>query len=89
MTSDDVRRIFKRETSIGLGISINPSQYRHLAIGIARKFLKKEIQFDKDDFDHDVIDEDDKDYSDDVVDLQAGHSSRVSGLIYCQGTIVT
>ena len=86
MTSDDLRRILKRETQIGLGIAINPSQYRHLAIGIARKFLKKEIQFDSDDFDHDVNDED-HDYTEDIVDLQAGHSSRVSGLIYARGIL--
>ena len=81
ITSDDFRRIFRRETEIGLGLLINPSQYRHIAIGISRKFLKKEIRFDDDEFD----DDDDHDLVDDVIDLQAGHSTRVGGLTYARG----
>lgn len=85
LTSDDLRRITKRETQIGLGLVINPSQYRHLAIGISRKFLKKEIRFETDD--HENNDQEDHDYSDDIVDLQAGHSTRVSGLTYARGIL--
>ena len=87
ITSDDLRRIFKRETQIGLGFTINPSQYRHLAIGIARKFLKKEIRFENDDFDYDNNDHEDQDYLDDIIDLQAGHSTRISGLVYARGIL--
>ena len=87
ITSDDLRRILKRETQIGLGFTLNPSQYRHIAIGIARKFLKKEIRFENDDFDHDNNDQEDQDYLDDIVDLQAGHSTRISGLIYARGIL--
>ena len=87
ITSDDFRRIFRRETEIGLGIAINPSQYRHIAIGIARKFLKSDIRFENDDFDDVNNDPNDPNISDDIIDLQAGHSSRVSGLTYARGIL--
>ena len=39
ITFDQFRIIFRRETLLGLGIAINPSQYRHIAIEIARRYL--------------------------------------------------
>ena len=87
ITSDDLRRILRRETEIGLGVAINPSQYRHIAIGISRKFLKKDFRFKNDKFDHDVSDQEDHNFDDDIVDLQAGYSTRVSGLTYARGIL--
>ena len=36
ITSDRLRTILRRETLAGLGIAINPSDYRHISIGISR-----------------------------------------------------
>ena len=63
--SDDLRRIICRETLIGLKQSINPSQYRYIAIGITRKFLRKKSYFNYDQFDLEADFEDE----DDIFDL--------------------
>lgn len=81
--SDDLRRVFRRETSIGLNIAIKPSQYRHIAIGIARKFLKKGIRFDYDEFDFEQSD--DLDNDDDIFDYQAAHTPKIDGTTYARG----
>jgi hypothetical protein len=83
--SDQFRGILRRETLSGLGIALNPSQYRHIAIGISRKFLDKPHHFQPDD---DPEDEpEDSDYEDDIIDLQAGHSSKTAGTVYGRGIL--
>ena len=84
VTSDQFRLIFRRETMLGLGVAINPSQYRHIAIGISRRYFDKSHRFERDD----DINSDSKNninYEDDVIDLQAGHKSNIAGLIYGRG----
>jgi len=82
-SSDDLRRVFRRETLIGLSVAINPSQYRHIAIGIARRFLKKGIRFDYDEFDLEQTDDIEND--DDIFDYQAAHTPKIDGLTYARG----
>ena len=82
ITSDDFRKILVRETLSRLGVTIKPSQYRHIAIGLSRRFLEKTHRFEPDS-DH----ENDSDYKDDIVDLQAGHKTRTAGLIYGRGIL--
>lgn len=84
INSERFRKVFRRETLAGLGLALNPSDYRHLAIGISRRFLSKPYQFQPEDL-PDLDDENDLDYEDDVIDLQAGHSSRVAGMVYARG----
>lgn len=87
MTSSDFRLIFRRETTLGLGIAINPSEYRHIAIGIARRFLQKTSGFESSNDSLNSDSEDDSDYEDDVIDLQASHKTRTSLLIYARGLL--
>ena len=82
--SDDLRRILRRETEIELEIAINSSQYRYIAIEISRKFLKKNFRFKNDKFDHNVSDQEDYNFDDNIVDLQADYSTRISELIYAR-----
>lgn len=85
-TSQQFRTILRRETLAGLGISINPSEYRHIAIGIARRYLSKSLGFQAED-ETNIDDENDPDYEDDVIDLQAAHGSREAGLVYGRGLL--
>ena len=87
-TSERFRTIFRRETLAGLGLALNPSEYRHLAIGISRRFLSKTYHFQPEDL-QDLDDENDVDLEDDILDLQAGYSSRVAGTVYARGLYKT
>lgn len=84
INSERFRRVFRRETLAGLGLALNPSEYRHLAIGISRRFLSKTYHFQPEDL-PDLDNDNDLDYEDDVIDLQAGHSSREAGITYARG----
>ena len=86
LNSDQFRAIFRRKTLLKLGIAINPNQYRHIAIGISRRFLNKGNQFQPDEETHSDP-ENDPDYEDDVIDLQAGHRTKTSGSIYARGVL--
>ena len=68
LTSDQFRVVFRRETLIGLGVAINPSIYRHIAIAISRRFLGKQHQFQQDEEGYSDP-ENDSDYKDDIIDL--------------------
>ena len=67
-TSRQFREFFRRETLTGLGIAINPSEYRHIAIRIARRFLRKNLQFQLDEPELDP-DQNDENYEDNVINL--------------------
>ena len=84
--SDRFRTVFRRETLAGLGLSINPSEYRYITIGISRRFLSKPYHFQPEDI-GEIGDENDPDYEDEVLDLQAGHSTHVAGLTYARGLL--
>ena len=85
-TSQQFRTILRRETLAGLGISINPSEYRYIAIRIARRYLSKSLGFQAED-ETNIDDENDPDYEDDVIDLQVAHGSREAGLVYGRGLL--
>jgi len=87
LTSTKFRTIFRRETLAGLGVALNPSEYRHIAIGISRRFLSKKIQFQPEDL-RDLGDEKDSDYEeeirDSVLDQQAGHDPNTAVTVYAR-----
>jgi len=68
INSERFRKVFRRETLAGLGLAVNPSDYRHIAIGISRRFLSKSLQFQPEES-TEIEDENDVDYEDDVLDL--------------------
>ena len=68
ITSDQFRNILRRETLLGLGITINSSQYRHITIGIARRYLSQSNRFESN-IDPYADPNNDPDHEDDVIDL--------------------
>ena len=86
LTSNQFRVVFRRETLIGLGVAINPSIYRHIAIAISRRFLSKQHQFQQDEEGYSDP-ENESDYKDDIIDLQAGHKTKTSGIGYARGIL--
>ena len=82
-SSEQFRSIFRRETLAGLGVEVNPSEYRQISIAISRRYLRKNLQFQAEK--EDENDEKDEDYSDEIYAQQAVHSSRREELTYAQG----
>ncbi len=52
----------------GLGLALNPSEYRYLAIRISRRFLSKTYHFQPEEL-PDLDDENDVDLKDNILDL--------------------
>src|SRR6187402_3553284 len=84
-TSERMRRIIQRESMKWMGVRLNISAWRQIVIAIARRFLRDRFGFeDKDDLGgSDDFDEDNHE-GDSVWDLQAGHGTRIAGLIYAR-----
>lgn len=87
--SDRFRKVFRREILAGLGLAVNPSDYRHIAIRISRRFLSKTLQFQPEETPDESNHENEYEYEDEVLDLQAGHSSRTAGIVYARGLFKT
>ena len=85
ISGDRFRTIFRRETLSGLGLALNPSEYRHIAIGISRRFLSKNLEFQPED--PAGLEDEDMDYEDDIMDLQATHGSKTAGIVYARGLL--
>ena len=85
ITSDRLSSIFRRETLAGIGISLNPSAYRHISIGISRRFLSKKLRFQSEENPEEA--EEDPEYTEDILDLQASHSTKESLLTYARGIL--
>ena len=85
ISGDRFRTIFRRETLSGLGLALNPSEYRHIAIGISRRFLSKNLEFQPED--PAGLEDEDMDYEDDIMDLQAAHGSKTAGIVYARGLL--
>ncbi len=90
-TSERFSQCLRRETAIGLrGQKVHIAAYRHIVIGISRRFLRSSSAFPQNvhDDDPDWSYEDDEDNQDPdyfvghYLDLQAAHSSHVAGIIY-------
>lgn len=89
-TSDVVRRLIQRESLIGMGVKVNISSYRQMAIAIARRYLKGE-GFVEDREDEDGLEDGDEEdggrQRDSVYDLQSGHGTHVAGMIYARAIL--
>jgi RecQ family ATP-dependent DNA helicase len=87
-TSQRMTRIMKRLSTAGCGRGLTISSWRHMAVAFGRRYFRDGStahihimsEFDTDNSDSDG--EDDSPW-----DLQAGHGSRVAGLIY--GRLIT
>jgi RecQ family ATP-dependent DNA helicase len=77
-TPDRVKKVIKRESDRLIGVPLNISSYRHIAIAIANRYMKKAT------FEPDDQNRDEKDEHDEVIDEQSGHSSATAGTIYAR-----
>jgi hypothetical protein len=76
-TSDRMSKAMKNATMIGLGHALTIRDYREVAIGISRKFMRGTTTFQED--------EGESKEEDDISDEQAGHGSHVAGMVYARG----
>lgn len=70
-------KALKNTTIIGLGHGLTIRDYREVATGISRKFMRGSTTFQEDEGE-------DKE-EDDIADEQAGHVSHVTGIVYTRG----
>ena len=83
-TSERIRKIMQKQSEKWLGVRLNISAWRHIAIGIARRYLSGKFVVDEDEeVDWETFDEDNID-GDSPWDLQAGHGTHVAGMIYAR-----
>ncbi len=81
-TSERMRKVMKRESLVGLRFEMTIQSYRELAIGISRRYMRGQaFRMDEDDEDGDWQEGE----KDEVMDLQAGHTAHVAGMIYARG----
>jgi superfamily II DNA helicase RecQ len=78
-TSDRISKAMRNATMIGLGHALTIRDYREVAIGISRKFMRGTTSFQEDEGE-------DKE-EDDIADEQAGHGSHVAGMVYARGVM--
>lgn len=85
-TSERMRKILQRESTARMGVRLNISAWRQVSIAIARKFIREEYRFDTSEGEPGKCDEYDEDnhQGDSAWDLQAGHGTRVAGMIYAR-----
>ena len=82
-TSERLRKIMQKESEKWLGVKLNISAWRHIAIGISRRYLNGKFVANEaeEDVDWETFDEDNIE-GDSPWDLQAGHGTHVAGMIY-------
>jgi superfamily II DNA helicase RecQ len=81
-TSERFREALKRAGMVYMGQALNIQTYRHLSIGMGRRYLQTKHGFEHDDEDHQgEVNEDE----DDIIDEQGGHVSHIAWSIYARG----
>lgn len=84
-TSDRVRRIMQRHSERLLESRLGLSAWRHIAIGIANRYLRQAFGQGDEGRGEGVDDEEDEDgIEDNILDLQAGHGTHVAGMVYAR-----
>ncbi|KAH0547910.1 hypothetical protein GP486_008349, partial [Trichoglossum hirsutum] len=82
-TADRVREVLKRESDRLIGVPLNKKSYRHIAIAISDRYMKR-MKFDKDKEDKKKKDLDEDEQHDQAVATQSGHTSETAGAIYAR-----
>ena len=78
-TGDRVREVLKRESDRLIGVPLNKQAYRHIAIAISDRYMKR-TKFDPDK----KLDKDADEEHDEAVARQSGHTSETAGAIYAR-----
>jgi superfamily II DNA or RNA helicase len=84
-TSERIRKILQRESEKWLGVKLNISAWRHIAIGISCRYLHGKFVADEaeENVDWETFDEDNLE-GDSPWDLQASYGTHVAGMIYAR-----
>jgi superfamily II DNA helicase RecQ len=77
-TRERVKTVLKRESDRLIGVPLNMASYRHIAIAISNRYMKR-TKFEKDD---DNKDQDEQ--HDEAIDKQSSHTSETAGSIYAR-----
>ncbi|KAH0551515.1 hypothetical protein GP486_007269 [Trichoglossum hirsutum] len=76
-TKERVKAVLKRESDRLIGVPLNMSTYRHIAIAISNRYMKR-TKFDEDNGSSKDKDEE----HDEVIDKQSSHTPETAGAIY-------
>jgi len=83
-TSERMRKITQRASMRWIGVKINISAWRNIAIAISRRFCR-EAPFVIDETQPDEMDDNSPEGDDDSPhDLQSGHTTHIAGMIYAR-----
>jgi superfamily II DNA helicase RecQ len=83
-TSERMRKIIQAASMRWIGVKINISAWRNIAIAISRRFCR-EAPFEMDDIRPEDVDNDHPDVNEDSPhDLQSGHTTHIAGMIYAR-----
>jgi superfamily II DNA helicase RecQ len=83
-TSERMRKIMQRASMRWIGVKINISAWRNIAIAISRRFCR-EAPFETDEVRPEDVDSQGPDGQDDSQhDLQSGHTTHIAGMIYAR-----
>src|SRR5450432_4675332 len=82
-TSERIRKIMQKHSEKWLGVRLNISAWRHIAIGISRRYLRRRFVDEEEEVDWETFDEDNIE-GDSPWDVQAGHGTYVAGMIYAR-----
>ena len=83
-TSERMRKIMQAGSMRWIGIKINISAWRNIAIAISRRFCR-EAPFETDNIRPEDVDDNHPDVNDDNPhDLQSGHTTHIAGMIYAR-----
>lgn len=83
-SNDRARRTIQRHSERLLGARLTISAWRHLAVGIANRFLNKSFKQDEGGDGGEGDDEWVDDMEDNMWDMQTGHGTRIAGMIYAR-----
>jgi len=84
-TSERMRQVMKRESQIRMGIPVTIQAYREMIVAISRRWLGLSHGFQPDEGDVKEDGATQEEEEDEVMDLQAGHTAHVAGMIYGRG----
>src|SRR5579862_514407 len=78
-TRERVAQVLKRESDRLIGVRLNMQTYRHIAIAISDRYMKR--KFDKE---NDKQDKDEDDHQDEALAKQSGHTPETAGSTYAR-----
>ncbi|KAH0553343.1 hypothetical protein GP486_006567 [Trichoglossum hirsutum] len=82
-TGDRFREVLKRESDRLIGVPLNKKSYRHIAIAISDRYMKR-TKFDSDEDKNKKLDKDIDEQHDESIAKQSGHTMETAGAVYAR-----